>query len=528
MKWLYRAVFVVALMTLPMAGWGLTLDEATCIQLTQFDALGNWVGTLVSIIWGDMYGAWPEWDAEYIDGAETGDGVNDSWQMALLAAVLCADPWLVDPYVDLDLIRQQYDANLAELQAFGADLESMAPLTQQAGQFAWDIGNGLLTEFQPPILDSMIVHMPQEGDTLRDLANWLRQIGENILTVTDLVAFDTFAAAFNIGTPWSAGISGLNTGMNVQVDDLLVGQMTGIESVTGNPGFFENLADTYTGDISPELEQDLRDFAAFLPQISISMPDLVVFGDGTGEGPIAGSSDWNADGLTNKQIFDLVQGAGGTRPDFVVGVTREGPWFDPQAVSLKRYLGEDAQFTVGITDPIPPVSYQWAFEAAKADIPGATDDTLDVLGVTMGDAGGYSCTVTDVLGVYTSNTAALEVAPHLEMVEHPEGADVEWLGSHIFEVTTTGGFQPLMFQWFKDDEPIFNATEASYTTSMLTSADSGSYYVEVSDDHTDVQVSRVAVLSVDDGMPVAAGFAVLALLAGALAFGGAATVRSKR
>jgi len=528
MKWVYRPVFVVVLMSLPTAGWGLTLDEAACPQLGEFDALGNSAAALITLLWGDLYGTWPEWDVEYVDGTETGDGVNDSWQMALLAAVLCAEPWIEDPFVDLELVRQQYAANLANAETLAADLVNVAPVAPLAGQLMWDVGEGLLTEFPfpNPLLYVTIVDMPEPGDRLLDLVLWLRRVGDDIIVISGY-GFDLFATALSIFSPWTAGMSGLNAGMQAQVDLIMVDRITKFAVVASNPGLFEDLADDYAGVMSPELEQSLRDFAALLPTISFTTPTFVVFGDGSPDEPLAGASDWNGDGLTNEDVFGLVWAAGGTREDFVLGVTREGPAFDPQPADLKRYLGEDAQFTVGLTDPILPLSYQWDFEPAKADIPGATEDTLDVLSVTLANAGTYFCTVTDMLGSYFSPAASLEVAAHLEIVEHPEGGDVEWLGTHTFEVATTGGFQPLMFQWFKDDRPILIATEASFTTSMLTPADSGAYYVEISDNHADVQVSRAATIIVDDGMPVAAGVATLALLAGALALGAAAALPSK-
>jgi len=526
MKWLFRIACIVALLVAPGAARALTLDEGACPQLAEFDSLGNSIATLITLVWGPQWGTWPEFDVEYVDGVDMGDGVYDSWQMALLAAVLCADPWVVDPFQDLDLIRQQYADNVAAAQTLAADIASLEPTLPQAGQLMWDIGEGLLAEFPAPILYGTIVDIPNPGDRLIDLAWWMRRVGDDII-VLSAYGFDIFAAAFGIYTPWTAGMAGLNGGMRTEVLSSLIDPMTAFEAVIAGAQLFEDLANTYSGAITAQLEQDLRDLAALLPQISYTIPNIVVFGDGTGDGAMGAATDWNGDGLSNLTVFNLIQFYGGTREDFVLGVTREAPVFDPQPTSLKRYFHEDAQFTARITDPVPPVTYQWDFEAAKAPIPGGTDDTFDILNVSVLDAGNYFCTITDALGVYVSDLVALEVAAHLNITVHPEGGDVEYLGEHTFDVATAGGFQPLMFQWFKDDAPILNATDASYTTSMLTPADSGAYYVEISDDHTDVVVSRDAVIIVDDGMPVAAGALVLSLIAGALAVGGAGALRRK-
>ena len=515
---------VLAVVCAPGTGQALTLDEGECPYVAEFDNLGTSAANLILMIWGDEYGLWPEWDTEYDSGGAHGDGVLDSWQMTLLAAVLCADPGVSDPNVDLELIRQQYQANVVVSQTFGAQLMTVAPIAEQLGQFAWDIGNGLFDELPTAELNT-VVNVPEEGDNLGNLATFLRRIGDDILVVVGFMDFGTFVSMYDLFTPWTAGLAGIDSGLHEYIDVILLDRLTGVASLVANAQLFEDLADMYQGTISAQLEQDLRDFAALLPQATLTMPEFELFGVGE---PFAGASDWNNDGVTNLEVFDLVQGVGGTREDFVAAVTREEPILShPQ--DIRRYVGESAQFTAAILNGFPPVEYQWYFDGAKGIIPSATDSTLTLSPCLPTDTGGYSCVVTDLIGSYGSNTATLAVASSLVIDEQPQGAIVNWSDSYTLEVTVSGGFPPLIYQWYKNSAPMPGATNASYTFGFLLFWDSATYTVEVSDDNTSVLLSNTAELVVtDEALPVAGGAVILGLIAGAFVLGGVLAVRRGR
>lgn len=70
--------------------------------------------------------------------------------------------------------------------------------------------------------------------------------------------------------------------------------------------------------------------------------------------------------------------------------------------------------------------------------------------------------------------------------------------SFILNVTATGG--GLVYQWHKNGAPIAGATQSSYTRSMATTEDSGSYYVTVSNSVA-TQTSRTAAVAINSAPP---------------------------
>ena len=76
----------------------------------------------------------------------------------------------------------------------------------------------------------------------------------------------------------------------------------------------------------------------------------------------------------------------------------------PQPLALCE--GETAVFSVS-ADGAQPLSFQWRFEGA--DIPDETSSLLSLPGVTAGDAGSYTCFVSNAFGSEVSASASLSV-----------------------------------------------------------------------------------------------------------------------
>lgn len=82
------------------------------------------------------------------------------------------------------------------------------------------------------------------------------------------------------------------------------------------------------------------------------------------------------------------------------------PAISSQPVSLYRQIGTSATFSITATGTAP-LSYQW-LKGASA-ITGATNSTYTISSCVLGDAGSYSCTVTNAYGSATSSAAVLSV-----------------------------------------------------------------------------------------------------------------------
>jgi len=150
---------------------------------------------------------------------------------------------------------------------------------------------------------------------------------------------------------------------------------------------------------------------------------------------------------------------------------------------------------------------------------GTDSPQLDIPNVT-GKAGTYWCEVTYDGTVHVSDKVVLQVATRPSIVQEPQDAS-KTVGERCdFSVVAEGGFPPLSYEWWKDDQKVSGATSNALSIAKAVTKDAGAYYVIVTDaEGTPVQ-SRTATLTVTGQQVPAAGFAALAALAGAFAVTG--------
>jgi len=205
--------------------------------------------------------------------------------------------------------------------------------------------------------------------------------------------------------------------------------------------------------------------------------------------------------------------------------------FVMQPQEQQHYIGEDALFEVETVGGLGSLYYEWKFNDGLKSVIGVGENTpvLMISPVGFGDAGAYWCEITDeVPWTYYSSTATLEVAEHLSITQHPQHETKDVGEPHTFNVQTSGGFQPLGYQWKKDGFAVSEATEHQYTISSLSEADSGAFWVVVDDANSDVLQSDIAILTVAGmGMPLV-GVMGIGLLAGALVLAGALTLGGRK
>lgn len=197
---------------------------------------------------------------------------------------------------------------------------------------------------------------------------------------------------------------------------------------------------------------------------------------------------------------------------------------------VKQYIGEDAQFTVNVTGGRGTPHYLWKFDSGRKTWTPRGDDapTLTIHSVTEADAGNYWCDVTDLRGTYSSNTSVLEVAPPLQITAQPQGATKDIGAWFALNVGSTGGFQPITYEWWKDGVPSPLGTGPTYTISFVQIDDAGRYYAVVTDSNASVFVSDDAVLTVNVVALPAAGIAGLGLLAGLCVLGAVRNLRRRK
>jgi hypothetical protein len=103
---------------------------------------------------------------------------------------------------------------------------------------------------------------------------------------------------------------------------------------------------------------------------------------------------------------------------------------------------------------------------------------LELANIQPADAGEYSVAVTNVAGYTISQPARLDFIP-LAFTQQPAGGYIQEGGSWQFHVDVDGT-RPYQFQWYHNDTPVPDATDAELTLAGLELEDGGDYFVRVS------------------------------------------------
>lgn len=149
-----------------------------------------------------------------------------------------------------------------------------------------------------------------------------------------------------------------------------------------------------------------------------------------------------------------------------------------------------------------PLGFQW--QKNGEDIVGATGSSYTIANSAETDSGTFTVKVTNVISTVGVISVANElvvspVAPVTDVTitrTPPENPVASGLG--ITFTASAQGTGPFTYQWFKGVDPIFDATQSSFTISNCAESDSGSYTVKVSNAVTVGGVTSSAnVLTVD-------------------------------
>lgn len=144
-----------------------------------------------------------------------------------------------------------------------------------------------------------------------------------------------------------------------------------------------------------------------------------------------------------------------------------------QPVDTTVATGQTARFTVAATG-VTPITYQWFKN--DVEVQGGVFTTFTVSSALKSDSGAtFKCRVTNPGGIVFSNTARLRVLDSPAIVTQPAHDSLLAGTVASFSIVASGAV-PLSYQWQRNGVNINGATAATYNTSTVTLADSGSWF----------------------------------------------------
>lgn len=125
------------------------------------------------------------------------------------------------------------------------------------------------------------------------------------------------------------------------------------------------------------------------------------------------------------------------------------------------------------------LTYQWYLNGTPLVDASATTDTLWFDSAPPSYAGNYTVVVTNQYGSVTSNPALLSINVYPTIVDSPRPLIVAVGSSATFRVQTSGGTEPITYQWKFGTTLIPGATGSTYTIPSAQMSNAGTYSVIV-------------------------------------------------
>ena len=161
-----------------------------------------------------------------------------------------------------------------------------------------------------------------------------------------------------------------------------------------------------------------------------------------------------------------------------------------------KCTGQSTTFNITVSGSGP--AYQW--KKGGNDIAGQTNSAFTLNNVAIGDAGTYSCFVSNSCSNATCNDAVLSVNITPVISSNPSGQGI-CSGLPVSLTVSASGTDPISYQWKKNGNVIDGATASNYQLATINTSDAGSYFCAVSNICGNISSSNV-VLTVDASITI--------------------------
>ena len=295
-----------------------------------FDAIAQQIMLLLSLpgIIGVPAMTWQTADLETEDGINFGDGIPDHYQWGMLGAALCAgDPLLLGQF---ETNRTAVIGVINQLRDACTTVSPMVPVIGAASDAIESWGMGLAPgEWQDQAFDLNYWLSDTEYALTHDIGQWLPVVSNLLPQYANW-----FVAAGGLSTRYRTMVYSALNDLLWSFNSTCSGKPISIYRFNLLKDGLQSLISAPQPPMTPELAAQCADLVdmidVLLPKLeALQTPSLVIYGV-TGKStdePFAASGDYNGDGITNEQAYELVKNAGGNRFDFVRAAASASPFW---------------------------------------------------------------------------------------------------------------------------------------------------------------------------------------------------------
>lgn len=163
------------------------------------------------------------------------------------------------------------------------------------------------------------------------------------------------------------------------------------------------------------------------------------------------------------------------------------PSITTQPVSQTVVLGSSVTLSVGVSGG-GTLNYQW--KKNNVNIASSNSPTYTIAAAAKSDSGDYTCVITGICGTVTTATATLKVN-YITISQSPTLITQPCDSTNVTFFVTASSNSVFTYQWKKNGVAIPGATSSAFSINPVTNADTGKYYVTITNAYQSVNSDSV-------------------------------------